>query len=106
MNTTNQTPFPADSVGLVSPNWFTFAENEPFRLESGAALSPVTLEYETYGQLNAQRTNAILICHALSGSAHAAGTMKWTTPSRAGGMTASGRARPLTPTAFSSFAAT
>lgn len=73
MNTTDHTHFPADSVGLVSPNWFTFAQDEPFCLESGAALGPVTLEYEIYGQLNDERSNAILVCHALSGSAHAAG---------------------------------
>ena len=57
--------------------YFTFAEDEPFRLESGATLSPVTLAYETYGQLNADRSNAILICHALSGSAHAGGEGGW-----------------------------
>ena len=61
------------SVGLVQPRQLTFAEDEPFRLDSGATLGPVTLAYETYGQLNADRTNAILITHALSGSAHAAG---------------------------------
>lgn len=61
------------SVGLVQPRQLTFAEDEPFRLDSGATLGPVTVAYETYGQLNADRTNAILITHALSGSAHAAG---------------------------------
>ena len=64
---------PADSVGVVEEKTFTFAEDEPFRLQSGATLAPVTLTYETYGRLNEDRTNAILVCHALSGSAHAAG---------------------------------
>lgn len=60
-------------VGLVQPQQLTFAEDELFQLDSGATLGPVTVAYETYGQLNADRTNAILITHALSGSAHAAG---------------------------------
>ena len=62
---------PEDSVGIVESRTYTFALVEPFTLESGARLSPVTLAYETYGELNAERTNAILICHALSGSGHA-----------------------------------
>ena len=65
--------FPEDSVGLAESKIFTFAEEEPFRLESGATLSPVIVTYETYGRLNADRSNAVLIVHALSGSAHAAG---------------------------------
>jgi homoserine O-acetyltransferase len=46
---------------------------EPLALDSGAALGPLTLAYETYGELNATRDNAILLLHALSGDAHAAG---------------------------------
>jgi homoserine O-acetyltransferase len=61
------------SVGVVERHSFTFATDELMRLESGASLGPVTIAYETYGRLNAERSNAILIVHALSGSAHAAG---------------------------------
>src|SRR5262249_39572812 len=48
---------------------FVFAEQEPFLLESGGALRPVKLHYAVYGKLNKKRDNAILVCHALSGSA-------------------------------------
>ncbi len=61
------------SVGIVQRQTFTFAEKEPMRLDSGEMLGPVTLAYETYGRLNAERSNAILICHALSGDSHVAG---------------------------------
>ncbi len=43
------------------------------RLQSGATLGPITIAYETYGTLNADKSNAILICHAWSGDAHVAG---------------------------------
>ena len=46
--------------------------DRPFRLESGDVISPLDIAYETYGQLNAKADNAILVEHALSGSAHAA----------------------------------
>ena len=59
------------SVGLVERRYATWLE--PLVLESGAALGPITLAYETYGKLNAARDNAILLLHALSGDAHAAG---------------------------------
>ena len=62
-----------NSIGIIKTQTYTFAQEEPFLLESGATMRAVTLAYETYGELNAERTNAILICHALSGSGHAAG---------------------------------
>jgi homoserine O-acetyltransferase len=58
------------SVGPVTLESVEFAS---LALDSGASLEPFTLAYETYGHLNDQRTNAILILHALSGDAHAAG---------------------------------
>ena len=63
-----------NSVGLVAPQRYTFGSpEEPLVLDSGRTLGPVELVYETYGHPNADRSNAILICHALSGDAHAAG---------------------------------
>ena len=62
-----------NSLGVVERKYFTFAEDEPMQLDSGETLGPITLAYETYGGLNADRSNAILIAHALSGDAHAAG---------------------------------
>jgi len=61
----------ADSVGIVVPQQIIFPE--PVALSSGRVLDDVTIVYETYGELNAARTNAVLICHALSGHHHAAG---------------------------------
>jgi len=48
---------------------FTFANDEPFKLVRGGSLQPVTLRYAVYGELNEARDNAVLVCHALSGSA-------------------------------------
>lgn len=64
---------PADTQ-IVETQFFTYGEQgDPVRLQSGVTLPSVTLAYETYGQLNPDRSNAILVFHALSGSQHAAG---------------------------------
>ena len=54
-------------------HYFTFAADGSFVLDSGRQFGPITLAYETYGTLNADRSNAILIEHALTGDAHCAG---------------------------------
>ncbi len=65
------------SVGVVDTKYFHFALSpHELTLESGEKLGPITVAYETYGKLNDQRSNAILILHALSGDAHAAGFHK------------------------------
>ncbi len=57
------------SVGLVKPQFLTFAEDEPMQLgKRRDKLGPATIAYETYGRLNAERSNAILIVHALGGA--------------------------------------
>jgi homoserine O-acetyltransferase len=57
-----------------SPGQFArFGEDRPLKLDSGAELGPFTIAYQTYGRLNRERTNAILVCHALSGDQFAAG---------------------------------
>ncbi|MBF8672100.1 homoserine O-acetyltransferase [Pseudomonas putida] len=65
------TVFPEDSVGLVVPQTARF--DEPLALACGRSLTSYELVYETYGTLNASASNAVLICHALSGHHHAAG---------------------------------
>ena len=64
----------SDSVGIVKTQYLTLAEPpREILLECGRSLGPITLAYETYGELSAAKDNAVLILHALSGSAHAAG---------------------------------
>jgi homoserine O-acetyltransferase len=60
-----------DSVGVVSPVFLRFTE--PLALSSGQRLHAYELAVETYGALNAQRSNAVLVCHALNASHHVAG---------------------------------
>ena len=59
------------SVGVVKPQ--TVVIEQPLKLACGVVMPSHTLVYETYGALNKNKTNAILICHALSGNHHAAG---------------------------------
>ena len=63
--------YPVDSVGLVTPDSITI--DQPITLTSGEVLDSYTLIYETYGELNQTKSNAILVCHALSSNHHAAG---------------------------------
>ncbi|MGI9287643.1 MAG: homoserine O-succinyltransferase MetX [Pseudomonadales bacterium] len=63
--------FPNDSVGLVQPTTQHF--KEPLTLFCGHTLLEYELIYETYGELNTAKSNAVLICHALSGNHHVAG---------------------------------
>ena len=60
-------------IGSGQTRFHTFAHEEPLSLRSGEELGPVTLSYETHGQLSDNRDNAILVFHALSGSHHIAG---------------------------------
>lgn len=62
------------SVGLVTEQRFSFGDGDnPLPLESGDSLGPIDIVYETYGEPNEDRSNAVLILHALTGDAHAAG---------------------------------
>ena len=62
---------PEDSVGIVEPQQIHI--DEPLTLRSGKVLLAWDIVYETYGELNSDKTNAVLVCHALSGDHHAAG---------------------------------
>ncbi|WP_353172846.1 homoserine O-succinyltransferase MetX [Paracandidimonas soli] len=67
----HQPGIPSGSVGIVSPSFIRF--DEPLQLSSGRVLPQYELAVETYGELNSERSNAVLICHALNASHHVAG---------------------------------
>lgn len=69
INGANNTP--NGSIGIVAAQTAYF--NEPLQLKSGEILPQFHLVYETYGKLNADKSNAVIICHALSGNHHVAG---------------------------------
>jgi homoserine O-acetyltransferase len=89
MNTIEKASHPEGGVGPQSAEFEeggirvrraseTFGPDEPLALDSGVSLSPFTIAYETYGELNAARSNAVLICHALTGDQYAASTQPHT----------------------------
>lgn len=63
--------FPGDSVG--NRQFHRFATTRPFSLEGGGSLTDVTVAYETWGTLNSDASNAILVCHAWTGDSHVSG---------------------------------
>jgi homoserine O-acetyltransferase len=71
MSQPSRTPFPQDSVGLVTPQTLHF--DQPLTLSCGETVPEYELIIETYGTLNDDKSNAVLVCHALSGNHHLAG---------------------------------
>jgi homoserine O-acetyltransferase len=65
-----KTVIQTSSMGVVKAQYFSF---DKLQLESGEKFGPIIIAYETYGALNKNKSNAVLILHALSGDAHAAG---------------------------------
>lgn len=74
----NALPYPASGAWMLGDpvghrQFHTFATERPFSLEGGASLSNVTVAYETWGTLNSDASNAILVCHAWTGDSHVTG---------------------------------
>ena len=74
---------PGDPLG--QRQFMRMAVDRPFVLEGGGQLRDITIAYETWGELDADASNAVLVCHALTGDAHAAGRPARATRRRAGG---------------------
>lgn len=70
-------PTDAHSVGMVETQFAElFSPPNPLKLREGTTLGPITVAYQTYGELSPQKDNAIYVCHALTGDMHAAGRME------------------------------
>ncbi len=69
---TNEAPHTAETAQDEVGHVVTFPETQPLQLDSGATIAPLSIAYQTYGQMNDDKSNIILICHALTGDQHAA----------------------------------
>ena len=74
---------PGDDVG--HRQFFTFATDRRFAVDSGATFTDVTIAYETWGRLAPDASNAVLVCHAWTGDSHAAGQPAGVTSAPDGG---------------------
>jgi len=63
---------PADSIVASNSAVMEFAADQPLKLDCGKEISPLKIAYQTYGTLNQARSNAIVVCHALTGDQHVA----------------------------------